>query len=74
MTVDDLKELNLGKNEDPKPIFVSSLLSPNKVEEYYQLLLEYKDVFTWTYKDMPGLNHIIVVHHLSVKPGAKSVK
>ena len=44
-TVDDLKELNLGTSEEPKPIFVSALLSADEIEEYYQLLLEYKDVF-----------------------------
>ncbi|KAM0971131.1 hypothetical protein PS1_019321 [Malus domestica] len=43
--VDDLKELNLGIKKEQKPIFVSALLSADEVEEYYQLLSEYKDVF-----------------------------
>ncbi|KAM2661039.1 hypothetical protein EV2_023392 [Malus domestica] len=59
-TVDDLKELNLGTSEEPKPIFVSALLSADEIEKYYQLLLEYKDIFAWTYKEMPGLDPIIV--------------
>ncbi|KAM1674510.1 hypothetical protein ACFX2K_040569 [Malus domestica] len=59
-TVDDLKELNLGTSEEPKPIFVSALLSADEIERYYQLLLEYKDVFAWTYKEMPSLDPIIV--------------
>ncbi|KAM2067327.1 hypothetical protein ACFX1T_043672 [Malus domestica] len=66
-TVDDLKELNLGTSEEPKPIFVSALLSTDEIEKYYQLLLEYKDVFAWTYKEMPGLDPIIVVHHLAAE-------
>ncbi|KAM1025000.1 hypothetical protein TB2_037605 [Malus domestica] len=60
-TVEDLKELNLGTSEEPKPIFVSALLSADEIEKYYQLLLEYKDVFALTYKEMPGLDPIIVV-------------
>ncbi|KAM2661512.1 hypothetical protein EV2_023810 [Malus domestica] len=72
--VDDLKELNLGTNEEPKPIFVSALLSVDEMEGYYQLLLEYKDVFAWTYKEMPGLDPIIIVHYLAVKPGTQSIK
>ncbi|KAM2312503.1 hypothetical protein ACFXTH_022898 [Malus domestica] len=32
----------------------------DKIEEYYQLLSEYKDVFAWTYKAMPGLDPVIV--------------
>ncbi|KAM3016254.1 hypothetical protein FF2_000296 [Malus domestica] len=73
-TVDDLKELNLGTSEEQKPIFVSALLSTDEIDKYYQLLLEYKDVFPWTYKEMPGLDPIIVVHHLAVKPGMRPIK
>ncbi|KAM1172980.1 hypothetical protein ACFX2I_022995 [Malus domestica] len=73
-TVDDLKELNLGTEEEQKPIFVSALLRADEIEEYYQLLSEYKDVFAWTYKEMPDLNPVIVVHHLAVKPGTRPIK
>ncbi|KAM2731759.1 hypothetical protein EV2_035390 [Malus domestica] len=66
-TVDNLKELNLGTSEEPKPIFVSALLSVDEIEKYYQLLLEYNDVFAWTYKEMPGLDLIIDVHHLAAE-------
>ncbi|KAM2431625.1 hypothetical protein ACFX1W_018917 [Malus domestica] len=65
--IDDLKELNLGTKEEQKPIFVSALLSADKVDEYYQLLSEYKDVFAWTYKEMPDLDPVIAVHHLAVE-------
>ncbi|KAM2437659.1 hypothetical protein ACFX1W_014742 [Malus domestica] len=73
-TVDDLKELNLGTIEEQKPIFLSALLSADEVDEYYQLLSEYKDVFAWTYKEMPGLDPVIVVHHLAIKPGTRPIK
>ncbi|KAM2599740.1 hypothetical protein TB2_038112 [Malus domestica] len=73
-TVDDLKELNLGTEEEQKPIFVSALLRADEIEEYYQLLSEYKDVFAWTYKEMPGLDPVIAVHHLAVKPGTRPIK
>ncbi|CAL8134883.1 unnamed protein product [Prunus armeniaca] len=54
--VDKLEELNLGTGEDPRPIFVSTFLNPSEEELDHQLLLEYKDVFAWTYKEMPGLD------------------
>ncbi|KAM1784985.1 hypothetical protein ACFX12_037942 [Malus domestica] len=73
-TVDDLNALNLGTKEEQKPIFVNALLSAGEVEEYYQLLSEYKDVFAWTYKEMPGLDPVIAVHHLAVKPGTRPIK
>ncbi|KAM1635419.1 hypothetical protein ACFXTN_012251 [Malus domestica] len=65
-TIHNLKELNLRTSEEPKPIFGSSPLSTAEVEEYYQLLSEYKDVFAWTYKEMPDLDPTISMHHLIV--------
>ncbi|XP_074299880.1 uncharacterized protein LOC141631058 [Silene latifolia] len=68
-TVDDLKELNLGTDEDPCPIYVSALLTKEEEEEYYKLLVEYKDVFAWSYKEMPGLSPKIAVHRLTIRKG-----
>ncbi|XP_061999282.1 uncharacterized protein LOC133716611 [Rosa rugosa] len=73
-TVDELKELNLGTEEDPRPVFVSASLSPEEEREYHDLLLEYKDVFAWTYKEMPGLDPKVAVHRLAVKPEARPIK
>ena len=68
--VDELKKLNLGTEEDPRPIFVSASLSSQEEKEYRDLLLEYKDVFAWTYTEMPGLDPQVAVHRLAVKPEA----
>ena len=37
------------------------------------LLKEYKDVFAWDYREMPGLDLGLVVHTLNVDPEAKLV-
>ena len=37
-------------------------------------MVEYKDVFAWTYKEMPRLNPSIALHHLAVKKGVSPVK
>ena len=73
-TVDDLKQLNLGTEDDPRPIFISALLKPQEEGEYFKLLLEYKDVFAWSYKEMPGLDPKVAVHHLTVKHGTRPIK
>uniref|UniRef100_A0A7N2L0M9 RNA-directed DNA polymerase n=1 Tax=Quercus lobata TaxID=97700 RepID=A0A7N2L0M9_QUELO len=73
-TVDELKEINLGTAEEPRPTFISALLTPKEEEGYLKLLVEYKDVFAWTYKEMPGLNPSIALHHLAVKKGVRPVK
>ena len=73
-TVDELKEINLGTAEEPRPTFISAFLTSEEEEGYLQLLGEYKDVFSWTYKEMPGLNPSIALHHLAVKRGMRPVK
>ena len=73
-TVDELKELNLGIDEEPRPIYVSSLLTPEEESKYFELLMEYKDMFAWTYKEMPGLDPIVAVHQLAIKQGVLPIK
>ena len=62
MNVDELKEINLGTDKEPRLIYVSSLLTLEEESKYFELLMEYKDVFTWTYKEMSGLDPTIAVH------------
>ncbi|KAL0462267.1 UNVERIFIED_CONTAM: Transposon Tf2-12 polyprotein [Sesamum latifolium] len=73
-TIDELREVNLGNTEDPWPIYTSASLTQEEEEAYIMLLHEFKDVFAWSYKEMPGLDPKVVVHHLSVKKGARPVK
>ena len=37
------------------------------------LLQKYRDVFAWTYDEMPGLDLGLVVHSINVDPGVRSV-
>ncbi|XP_070039572.1 uncharacterized protein [Nicotiana tomentosiformis] len=73
-TIDALKEVNLGTNEEPRPTYLSALLAIDDENTYIKLLKEFKDVFAWSYKDMPGLDLKVAVHHLAVKNGARPVK
>ncbi|KAK4394066.1 Transposon Tf2-12 polyprotein [Sesamum angolense] len=73
-TIDELKEVNLGNIENPRLIYISVSLTHREEGTYIALLNEFKDVFAWSYKKMPGLDPKVVVHHLSVKKGARPVK
>nr|GMC62943.1 uncharacterized protein LOC109150426 [Ipomoea batatas] len=72
--IDELKEVDLGTPENPRPIFISTLLSDEDEEIYVELLKEYIDVFAWTYKEMPGLDPKVAVHRLAVKKACRPVK
>ncbi|GKV02766.1 hypothetical protein SLEP1_g15161 [Rubroshorea leprosula] len=58
------------EKDDPRPIFLSVSLSLEQEARYVQLLTEYKDVFAWSYKEMPGVDPNVAVHHLAMKRGA----
>ncbi|KAH0644727.1 hypothetical protein KY284_032611 [Solanum tuberosum] len=73
-TIDDLKELNLGTLKDPRPIFISALLTPEEEKKYFKLLVEFKDVFAWSYGEMPGLSPRITINHLGIKKGTHPIK
>ncbi|KAL0291272.1 UNVERIFIED_CONTAM: hypothetical protein Scaly_2643800 [Sesamum calycinum] len=55
-TIDELKEVNLGDIENPRPIYISASLTHGEERTYVALLHEFKDVFAWSYKEMPGLD------------------
>ncbi|KAK4385667.1 Transposon Tf2-12 polyprotein [Sesamum angolense] len=73
-TIDELKKVNLRDIENPRPIYISTSLTQEEEGTYITLLHEFKDVFAWSYKKMPGLDPKVVVHHLSVSKGARPVK
>ena len=73
-TTDELEEINIGTSDDPRPIFISKNLSKESKEEYHKFLSENKDVFAWSYEEMPGLDPMVVVHKLAVQKEVRPVK
>lgn len=67
-------DINLGMKIEPKIIKLGANLSPEEQTTLVALLMEFADVFAWTYVDMPRLDPSIVVHHLVVCADAKRVK
>jgi len=72
--IDELKELNLEMKEDPRLIYVISMLTPEEWKQYFHLLYEYRDVFVWSYKEMLGLEPKVVVHNLAIRKGVSHKK
>jgi len=55
-----------GKKE--KPVKVGVNFPKDMKDELIALLKEFKEIFIWSYQDMPGLYTEIVVHRILVKP------
>nr|XP_051211175.1 uncharacterized protein LOC127328628 [Lolium perenne] len=73
-TVDELVEINLGTEDDPRPTFVSATLTEEEREGYRCFLMEYRDCFAWNYKEMPGLDPRVATHKLAIDPYHRPVK
>ena len=54
---------------------LSGVLSQKQEKQLFrELLTEFKDVFAWTYKEMPGLNPAVAMHFLHIAKGKRPVK
>ena len=54
--VDTLKEISLGIYGDMGPTYVSASLNDDKDRKYIELLMEFRYVFAWRYREIPGLD------------------
>ena len=72
--IEEPETINLGTVNEPREIKISISLDKRQRAEFIELLRAYKDVFAWSYEDMPGLNTDIVQHHLPIDPTKQPVK
>ena len=66
--------VNLGTNDEKKEVKIGLSLDLSAKKEIIDLLKEYKDIFAWSYQDMPGLSTEIVEHQLPMRPECKPVQ
>ena len=64
--------INLGNEDEKKEVKIGATFEQKK--ELVSLLLDYKDIFAWSYQDMPGLDTNIVEHKLPLKPECVPIK
>ena len=72
---EELVEIDLNNGEGgEKLVKISKGLPEEERRKLVALLREYKDVFAWSYQEMPGLSPNLVTHKLKVDPNAKPMK
>ncbi|XP_070049350.1 uncharacterized protein [Nicotiana tomentosiformis] len=72
--LNEIEAINLGDQDNVKETKKSVHLEPQVKEEIINALFEYKDIFAWSYDDMPGLSTDLVVHKLPIDPAFPPVK
>ncbi|KAK5776974.1 hypothetical protein PVK06_044939 [Gossypium arboreum] len=69
-----VETINLGAEERKQEVKIGTSISRGTRHNLIALLREYKDVFAWSYQDMPGLDEDVVVHKLPLKPEYKPIQ
>ncbi|XP_070010276.1 uncharacterized protein [Nicotiana sylvestris] len=72
--LNDTETINLGDPDNVRETKISVYLEPQIREEIIKALFEYKDIFAWSYDDMPGLSIDLVVHKLLIDSAFPPVK
>ena len=72
--LNEIEPINLGNQEDVRETKISVHALPQLKDKMIQALIDYKDVFAWSYDDMPGLSTELVAHKLPTDPAFPPVK
>ena len=60
-----LETINLGNDENPHLIKIGSTLNEKEQKDIQELfIMEFQEVFAWSYEDMPGIDPEITQHHI----------
>jgi hypothetical protein len=62
------------KTDVVENIHVGKSCSPSELEIYNALFREFRDVFAWSYEEMPGIDSSIVEHEIKMYPDVKPVR
>ncbi|KAF5931579.1 hypothetical protein HYC85_027750 [Camellia sinensis] len=62
--VDKITSINVGTEKDPRLVQIGPTLSSEERERLVTLLKDFKDVFAWSYEDMPEIDPEIVQHRI----------
>ena len=71
---EETQPINLGTNDEPKMIQVGNTLTTSKKDALVAMLTEFKEVFAWSYEDMPRIDTNIVQHCIPTNPTMKPIK
>ncbi|XP_070002282.1 uncharacterized protein [Nicotiana sylvestris] len=72
--LNDIEPVNFGTSEEIRETKISIHTDEKMRDAIIQLLFEFKDVFAWSYDDMPGLSVDLVVHKLPIYPDCPPVQ
>jgi hypothetical protein len=70
----DKKRILAPEGAEPKMVKMGIQLALAEIEEYKNLLLEFGDVFAWSYMDLKGIPLEIAQHTIPLLPNTKPIR
>ena len=68
--IEETEKVNISDNDTLREVQIGLVLNPQERTELIATLKEYKDVFAWSYEDMPGIDPDIAQHTIPLIMGA----
>ena len=59
-----LETINLGNDENPRLIKIGSTLNKKEKKDLQEHLMEFQEMFAWSYEDMLEIDPEIAQHHI----------
>jgi hypothetical protein len=74
-TIAETIPINISRNPGiVENVFIGADCSPEEIQIYTDILQEFRDVFAWSYEEIPGIDPKIVEHEITTYPDAKPVR
>lgn len=64
---EEVEILDFGDGDEKRKVKIGTSVNKETREKLFDLLKEFRDVFAWSYSDMPDLDTDIVQHKLPLK-------
>ena len=71
---EETQPINLGTDDEPKMVQMGNTLTASKIDALVTLLKEFKEVFAWSYEDMPETDIDIGQHYIPTDTTKMPVK
>jgi len=71
---EQLVELNLGSTEEPIKVLINAMLPSAFQAQIKKGLMEYKDVFAWSHKELRGIPRKLCEHKIELMVNVQLVK
>jgi hypothetical protein len=67
-------DCDISLDTNPRLVKISRKLSQKQRRAYVELMKQYSDIFSWSYKDLKVFDTEIIQHKIPLKPGSKPIK